>query len=225
MRKSLKVLLVLFMTVSLSACANKSTEKTAEKGKLKAGTYTGESEGMNDKVQVLVEVSEDKILKVEVTSQNETAGIGAPLVDKNGETLTEGGKTPIQLIPEEIVAQQNINVDSVTGATISSAAVKNAVKSALQQAGDVSMFEKDASHQMVEDQESDVVIIGGGGAGLAAGVAAYQNGSNVIILEKNGSVGGDTLVCGAIYNTPDKALQEKEEMNETVKTTIENAWG
>ena len=60
----------------------------------------------------------------------------------------------------------------------------------------------------------------GGGAGLAAAIAAGQQNKSVIIVEKNGEVGGDTLVCGAIYNTPDEALQKKATMGDAVKRII-----
>ena len=78
-------------------------------------------------------------------------------------------------------------------------------------------------HETKADMDVDVVVAGGGGAGVAAAIEAAQNGRSVVIIEKNGSVGGDTLVCGAIYNAATPELQEKVEMTETVKTTIENA--
>ena len=69
--------------------------------------------------------------------------------------------------------------------------------------------------------EADVIVVGGGGAGLAAAISASENGAKVIVVEKNGAVGGDTLVCGAIYNNPDEALQSKVEMSDAVKKTLE----
>ena len=69
---------------------------------------------------------------------------------------------------------------------------------------------------------SDVVVVGGG-AGLAAAIAAGEDGATVTVIEKNGEVGGDTLVCGAIYNTPDEKLQKEVTMTDTVKTTVEKA--
>ena len=59
--------------------------------------------------------------------------------------------------------------------------------------------------------------------GLAAAVAAAQQGASVIVVEKLAEVGGDTLVCGAIYNTPDEELQKQVTMTEAVKTTVEAA--
>ena len=62
---------------------NLARKSTGEKTKLNPDTYTGSANGMNDKVDVTVTVNEDKITNVEVTYQQETAGIGSPLYDKN----------------------------------------------------------------------------------------------------------------------------------------------
>lgn len=42
----------------------------------------------------------------------------------------------------------------------------------------------------------DVVVLGGGGAGLTASITAAQNGAKVILVEKAGSLGGNTLIAG-----------------------------
>ena len=74
-----------------------------------------------------------------------------------------------------------------------------------------------------EDITSDVVIIGAGGAGLAAAISASENGASVTLIDKNGEVGGNTLVCGAIYNAPDKNLQQKVSMNDIKEEVIRKA--
>lgn len=190
-----------------------------------AGTYTGTAKGMNDDVTVEVEVTADSIVSVKVTSEQETPGIGSSLKDADGNVLTAGGVAPVDSIPEAIVANQSLAVDNAAGATITSAAVKAAVKDALTQAGanpDDWNAEVPAG-EAVADQEADVAVVGGGGAGLAAAIAAGQQGAKVVVIEKNAEVGGDTLVCGAIYNTPDEELQKEVTMTDAVKTTVENA--
>ncbi len=54
------------------------------------------------------------------------------------------------------------------------------------------------------DQETDVVVVGYGGAGAAAAIAAFDAGAKVIILEKmkNGMEGGNSGVCGGVFRTP-----------------------
>lgn len=231
MKKGLSLLTSLLLLCTTVGCsstpATNESEAPAsdgEKTAMTAGTYTAVTTGMNDDVEVTVEVSEDAIVSVEVTNDSETPGIGGVLVDANGTVLNGGGKAPTVLIPEQVVEYQTVNVDSVTGATITSAAVLNGIKDCLEQAGaNVDEWMSEVPTTVVEDTSADVVVVGGGGAGLAAAIAAHQQGASVIIIEKNGEVGGDTLVCGAIYNTPDEALQSQVTMSDAVKQTIEDA--
>ena len=47
----------------------------------------------------------------------------------------------------------------------------------------------------------DVVIVGAGGAGLAAAAEAAQQGNTVLVIEKNAEIGGNTLVSGGIFQS------------------------
>ena len=217
--------LVLALGLMLTGCSSSSSAAASSSGKLKDGTYTATTPGMNADIEVSVEVKGGKIESVKVTKDEETPGIGGELLNKDGKVVTYGGESPITLIPTRIVEAQSLNVDSVTGATITSRAIIRAVGDAITQAGgnedDFQAESKTAEAQ--KDVEADVVVVGGGGAGLAAAIAAAQDGASVVVIEKNGEVGGDTLVCGAIYNTPDEELQSKVEMTDAVKATIEKA--
>lgn len=224
MKKVCALLLCVVMAASLAACQTKdngggNANTPAAGGKLTAGTYEASAPGMNGPVQVKVTVDESSIQSVEVTSNQETPGIGGILVDGKQE-----GSIPVISIPEAIVANQSVAVDSVSGATITSAAIISAVKDCLEQSGAVldqwnTPAEKKAGETI--DETADVIVVGGGGAGLAAAISASENGAKVIVIEKNGAVGGDTLVCGAIYNSPDEELQSKVEMTDAVKATVE----
>lgn len=48
------------------------------------------------------------------------------------------------------------------------------------------------------DLETDVVVVGGGGAGIATAISASENGANVILIEKMGYLGGATMLSGGI---------------------------
>ena len=210
MKKFLAVLLTLAMVFSLNGFA--FAESSAEKTAMTPGTYEGSANGQNGKVVVKVTVTDKAIESIEVTEQQETPGIGAPLTDEGYE-----GTTPIAVIPKAIVDNQTLEVDSVSGATITSYAVKNAVKNALKEAGaNVDEWKTPVTKAEATNtaETYDVVVVGGGGAGLAAAISAKQNGAeSVLVLEKCGAVGGDTLVCGAIYNCPDEELQSKVVMS------------
>ncbi len=229
-------LLTAILMCMLTACAGASSVPASSapagseavpggKTALKAGTYTASTPGMNAEVEVEVTVSETAIVSAKVTAHQETPGIGGDLYDAGGNALSAGGLSPLTLIPQAAVEHQTLNIDMVAGATISSAAVKNALKDCMTQAG-ANLDEwqnKVPAKAPVADASADVIVVGGGGAGLAAALSAAENGASVIVIEKNGSVGGDTLVCGAIYNNPDEALQSRVTMSESVKSTLEKA--
>lgn len=248
---------VSLVSVLLSSCASNFTavNESEKSNGLGLRTYSSAAPGYNGLIFVDVTLDNDIIKDVKVTKETETPGIGGPLKNKKGEVLTNGGESPITLVPKMIVENQSINVDAVSGATATSYGILHAVSGALIDANyrvdavtaateivtddyktenvDLSAEEKQlldkwlikANYKTVhEDMSSDVVIIGGGGAGLASAISASENGANVIVIEKNAEVGGDTLVCGAIYNASDRKLQEKlQMMNEEKMQVIENA--
>lgn len=203
----------------------KDDTQKEQSGSLKAGKYTAKTPGMNDDIEVEVEVTDKEIKSVKVLKHSETPGIGGELKDKSDKIVRTGVIVPTVDIPEKIVESQNIDVDDVTGATISSKAIKRAVSDAMEQAGaNLEDWKKENTYKdKIDDMETDVVIIGGGGSGLAGAISAAQQGKKVIIIEKNGAVGGNTLVCGAIYNTPNPETQSIVEMTAPVKDTLEKA--
>jgi len=84
---------------------------------LKDGTYTGSADAYGPGLTVSVTVENGKVTSVEIVSHNE----------KNARYY----QAPIQVIPEEIVQNQTLNVDIVSGATFTSIGIKNAVIDAL----------------------------------------------------------------------------------------------
>ena len=188
------------------------------------GTYERMIFGNNDMITVETVIKDNAIESVQVLSDHETVGVGSALKDADGTVITNGGRYPTVSIPEEITANQSLDVDIVTGATVTSYTVLTAVKGCISDAGGNSwLFRGRAETPHEEREQSDVVIVGAGGSGLAAAVCLAQKGRHVILIEKNGAVGGNTLVCGAIYNSPDEERQKSGTMNEAQKKTIEEA--
>lgn len=202
-KKALVLLLSALMVFSIIGCGK--TQKSG-KGAFKPGTYTGEGEGIHGKIQVEVTVDENKITAVKVLKHDETPGVSDLALKK---------------IPEDIVKYQSIGVDTIAGATVSSKGVLEAVKKALEKAGanikDLEKKpEKDKASLKKIEKNVDVVVIGGGGSGLAAAVTAHQNGAKVLVLEKMPKVGGNTIISGAAYNAVDPKRQAKAGVEDSV---------
>lgn len=166
---------------------------------LKAGTYTATVNGHNAPMTVKVTVDEKGITAIDSSENLETIGIGKVALEKVG---------------AKIVKLQSTGVDSVTGATLSSFALKQAVNNCLKEAGaDMAAFTKKAESHPIQDRtvEADVVIIGGGGSGLASAISAWQAGAKkVVVLEKLGYLGGSTNVSEGALNAVDPERQGKQ---------------
>lgn len=175
-KKLLSVLLALSMMTGAAALADGYT----------AGTYTGRADGRNGEITVDVTFSEDAITDIVVKDHQETAGIADAAIND---------------LPGEIVASQSLAVDSKSGATFTSEGIVNAVADAVAQAGgDADALravpvEKELSTETIE-MTTDVVVVGGGAAGMAATVRLEQLGKNVILLEKASFLGGAISVSG-----------------------------
>ena len=187
----MKKLLSILLVVALLALG----VALAEDGKV---TAQGVGQGIDGDVVVQVEADAATIYAVEVLEQNETPGIGSVAVEK---------------LPGEIVAANSIAVDAIAGATVTSNAIKDAVKQALADSGiDTAPFETapeaaDAAEKTAETLDCDVVIVGAGGAGLTAAVRATQEGAKVLVLEKMPFVGGNSLKASGGMNCADTKFQ------------------
>lgn len=67
------------------------------------------------------------------------------------------------------------------------------------------------------DQTFDVIVIGSGGAGLAAAVAAAQGGAKTVVLEKMPVSGGNTRITGGSFNAVDPEEQKKKGIEDSVE--------
>lgn len=210
MKKLMSMVLCLALLVGiLGGCNNaKTSSSTPAAGGMTAGTYSSTVTAMHGPLSVDVTVSADAITDVKVTSHVETPGVGEVAVNE---------------IPAAIVANQSIGVDAVSGVTITSAAIKKAVEDCLTQAGaDVEGLKAYTREPAGDIEETaDVIIVGGGGAGLTAAITALENGASVILIEKMGFLGGNSIVAGGIYNAPDPSKQDQAEFPGDLDSYIE----
>ena len=157
----------------------------------KAGEYEASAEGYNGLSTFKVTFSDTALTGIEVVKSTETAHVGdiafAPMI-------------------ADMIAANGSGVDAVAGATFSSRALRNAVNDAAKQAECTNLKAFQAAtviHEAQADIELtyDVVIVGAGGAGLAAAAQAAQDGYSVLLLEKAAEMGGNTLVAGGAYQS------------------------
>lgn len=200
MKKVLSLVLALAMLLTMSSLA------VAE-----AGVFTGVGDskiGGAGSIEVAVTVDENGVVtNVEVTKNGDTPGISDPAV---------------QTIPGRIVEMQSANVDAVSSATFTSEAIMAATLDAVTKAGLDAAAWSEKKEAVVEKGadvvlEADVVIVGAGGAGLAAAVQANQNGSTVIVLEKMGKVGGNTILAGGAMNAVNDRSEQAIAYNDSVE--------
>jgi fumarate reductase flavoprotein subunit len=162
-----------------------------------AGTYQTEVKGHNGPIKVEVVVSDTTIDQITVLESAETETIGQAAMA----TLTE-----------EIIENQSIGVDTVSGATVSSKAFLSAMEDTLSQAGgDMDVLKaavKKENDGTVVELDADVVVIGTGGAGVSAAVTAAEHGASVIVLEKTAIPGGTTANGGGFFAADSRAARK-----------------
>lgn len=155
-------------------------------------TYTGTGAGKNGADSIEVSVTLDdakKITDVQVTKNGDDAGIS---------------DAAINTVPGEIVKANSLDVDAVSGATLTSNGIIAAVENALTNAGvnpadyRGQATETEAVEKTAVTETTDVLVIGAGMAGLTAALAAKQNGANVVIIDKMAMAGGTTNTAGGI---------------------------
>ena len=177
-----------------------------------AGEYTATGAGMNGDVEVIVTFDADKIVDIKFGAHAETPGLSDPAFAK---------------IPEMIIAGQTLAVDVVSGATFTSKAILEAVEKAVVAAGGDAEAMKTpagaAEVAMAEDEvlNYDVVVIGGGAAGLAAASEAKDAGANVLLLEKMATNGGNTLISGGVIYATGTRFQKEAGVEDSVEALVD----
>lgn len=192
MKRLLSLLLCAMLLAGLTACStptegNDAVAPTndAVASTYQAGTYTVDAVGHNCDFTVDVTFDENSITDIVIGENSETGYLG---------------EHAMEMVRQDILEYQTVNVDTVAGATVSSAALRAAVTQAVKDAGGdpSSMPTPPEDTQTFEDTTTQVVVVGSGTAGLAAAVEADEQGLDVILVEQLGILGGSSVRTGYV---------------------------
>lgn len=179
---------------------------------MKPGRYVEYVESFNqgDGLTVTVTVTEDRIQAIEVDMEH-TSDMYIIL------------KSAVDNLIPRMIEHQSVTVDAVTGATVSSNSIKRATKFALQDAlaaggSDASAIENFyvdfPQSDAVVELETEVLVIGMGGAGTVAAVSAAEGGAQVLAIDKAARYGGTTtLTCDIMAVNPPRMMELYNEGN------------
>ncbi|MEF3109993.1 flavocytochrome c [Raoultella sp. WB_B2P2-3] len=113
--------------------------------------------------------------------------------------------TSFEKIRSCILAANSPYVDAISGATSQSESVKKAVSKAMLKSGRALLLEEGNGNNIPKNY--DVVVVGSGGAGLAAAIQAHDEGVSVLIIEQMPTFGGNTLKASAGMNAAETRFQ------------------
>lgn len=199
--------------------------------KMTPGTYTGQSHGFSCIDFVTVDVTVDESSIVSLSLQDNFVDDQDSYENRY---LCTGA---FEELEPEILELQSIGVDAVTGATGSSNGIKNAIRSALEQAFAASGYSEDESNTAINamfmtpssktdevvELSCDVVVVGAGAAGTVASLAALDSGASVLNIEKTFRWGGQSMMTGGpkAYS-PDTTEEQAQSILDTYEATIAN---
>ena len=193
-------------------CGAKPASTSSDAGV--SGDFTGTAKGFGGDVSVTLTLTDGAITGCTAEGKDETQGVGSEAIAK---------------MPGEIAESGSIAVDGVSGATVTSTAIKEAAAAALTAAGlnpddYKTAVEKTGS---AEDStvEADVVVVGAGGAGMTAAITAAAEGKSVVILESQSMVGGNSVRATGGMNAGKTVYQDENEFGESagVEKTLKTA--
>ena len=183
-------------------CGSKPASTSSDAGV--SGDFTGTAKGFGGDVSVTLTLTDGAITGCTAEGKDETQGVGSEAIAK---------------MPGEIAESGSIAVDGVSGATVTSTAIKEAAAAALTAAGLNPDDYKTAveNNATAEDStvDADVVVVGAGGAGMTAAITAAGEGKSVVILESQSMVGGNSVRATGGMNAGKTVYQDENEFGES----------
>ena len=181
--------LILGMTLFTACDAEENGMNLPEAAVMQDGEYEGLGEGRSGMIKVAIEVKNHILTAIRILSQSES----------------KFAQPAEQQIIDAVLEKQTIEgVDAVSGATLTSNGMLTAIGMAIDASKGIQ--QEGATYN---DTSCDIVVVGAGGAGLSAAVQAASMGANVIVLEKQGIIGGNTNYATGGLNAAETSVQQK----------------
>ena len=180
--------------VIFTSCANDDNPVVEpETELLQDGEWTGSGEGRSGSIIAKVVVKNHQVEQVTIVSQSESVF----------------AQEAINTVVEKAVGRTDVmtvEMDGVTGATLTSTGVIDAINMAILAA----KGKQKESTKTYKDSTCDIVVVGAGGAGLSAAVAAAETDDNlkIVVLEKQGIIGGNTNYSTGGINAAETDIQK-----------------
>ncbi len=206
------ICLVTMASLLLAGCS------TTNKG---AKTSQGTGHGYGGEIKVELSTEDGKITNINVVSNHETSVV----YDR-----------ALPILTERIIEAQSPVVDSVSGATFTSFGVKKAVAEAMKEAG-IGEYEisfdtqgPEVEKKDLEEVKTQLVVVGGGPAGLSAAIEAKQNGvEDVIVIEKLDILSGNGKFDMNFYDLINSEAQKANGIEDSAEALVadlkaEGAW-
>ena len=175
-------------------------------------TSQGKSQGKHGEILVETTVVNGQLSNIEIIKQKENRVL-AKAVYKN--------------VTQAMLDTNSVDVDGITGATVTSDAYKMAVKNSLETAG-ITLFAASSAgintnaKKDVTDYTFDVVVIGAGGAGFSAALEVVNANNSAVIIEKMPIIGGNSLISGAEMNVAGSWVQNNLGVKDSKSLFIED---
>ncbi len=199
-------------TAAETTTAQAETEPATEEAA--SGTFEGTGNGFGGELQVKVTVADGKMEDIEVVSHHESSVVF---------------NRALPIITERILEAQSPEVDSVTGATFTSYAVKAAVAEAMKEQGtefgEITFATQGPAVEQVqgEDVHTQLVIVGGGPAGLGAAITAKENGlQDVLVVEKLDILSGNGKFDLNFYDVFNSEAQKANGVEDSIEKFMED---
>lgn len=190
MKYKLHILIILFVGILSVGCDNhRNDTPQPEEILMRDGEFEGLGEGRSGMIKVAINVKNHIITAIKIISQSES----------------KFAQPAQQQIIDAVLEKQTIQgVDAVSGATLTSQGMLTAIGMAIDASKGFQQNEITYT-----DTSCDIVVIGAGGAGLSAATQAASMGAQVIVLEKQGIIGGNTNYSTGGLNAAETSVQKR----------------